>query len=62
VVAIQVLRERGEIAQAHGRAGFGVLLFQDLAVIPMLAIVRLLALVPAVEGRLERLFAQDPGA
>jgi monovalent cation:proton antiporter-2 (CPA2) family protein len=48
--AIQALRERGELATPHGRAGFGVLLFQDLAVIPMLAVVPLLAPAPADGG------------
>jgi glutathione-regulated potassium-efflux system protein KefB len=43
--AMQILRERGEIASRHGQAGFGVLLMQDLAVVP------LLALVPIVSDR-----------
>lgn len=41
--ALQLLAERKELNTAHGRAGFGVLLFQDLAVIPMIALVPLLA-------------------
>jgi len=40
--ALQMLGERQELTQAHGRASFGILLFQDLAVIPLLAIVPLL--------------------
>ncbi len=41
--ALQILRERRELALDHGRAGFSILLFQDLAVIPMLAVLSLLA-------------------
>ena len=36
-LVLQVLAERGELKSRHGRAAFGVLLFQDLAVLPMLA-------------------------
>lgn len=39
---LQTLAERGELKDRHGRAAFGILLFQDLAAIPMLAIVPLL--------------------
>ncbi len=39
---LQLLGERNELATGHGRAAFGVLLFQDLAAIPMLALVPLL--------------------
>jgi monovalent cation:proton antiporter-2 (CPA2) family protein len=39
---LQLLGERNEQATAHGRASFGILLFQDLAAIPALAIVPLL--------------------
>lgn len=41
--ALQVLAERSELAAPHGRASFGVLLFQDLMVIPILAILPVLA-------------------
>lgn len=37
------LAERDELSSAHGRETFAVLLFQDLAVIPMLAVLPLLA-------------------
>jgi monovalent cation:proton antiporter-2 (CPA2) family protein len=39
---LQMLAERKELADRHGRAAFAVLLFQDLAVIPFLAIVPML--------------------
>lgn len=35
-MTLQVLKERGESASEHGRATFAVLLFQDLAVVPIL--------------------------
>ncbi len=39
---LQTLAERGELKDRHGRAAFAILLFQDLAAIPMLAAVPLL--------------------
>jgi len=56
-LVLQSLAERGQLATRHGRAAFAVLLFQDLAVIPLLALLPLLAgeggdlrLVPALKG------------
>lgn len=51
-IALQVLEERNLLPTPGGNAGFSVLLFQDLAVIPMLAALPLLATaaVPTVEG------------
>ncbi len=40
---LQMLAERKELNSLHGRAAFGVLLFQDIAVIPLIALVPLLA-------------------
>nr|MCU0955171.1 cation:proton antiporter [Hyphomicrobium sp.] len=34
--ALQVMEENGELATRHGRLGFAVLLFQDLAAIPLI--------------------------
>ena len=42
-LVMQMLQEKGEIASPHGRTAFGVLLMQDLAIIPMLAIIPVLA-------------------
>lgn len=42
-LVLQLLAERGELQTRHGRAAFAILLFQDLAVIPLLAVVPLLA-------------------
>ncbi|MEX2200787.1 MAG: monovalent cation:proton antiporter-2 (CPA2) family protein [Dongiaceae bacterium] len=41
-LVLQVLIDRGELADRYGRASFAVLLFQDLAVIPLLVLVPLL--------------------
>ena len=45
---LQTLAERNELATRHGRQSFSILLFQDMAVIPMLALLPLLA--PASGG------------
>ncbi len=42
-IALQTLTERNLLTTPAGNAGFAVLLFQDIAVIPMLAIIPLLA-------------------
>lgn len=41
--ALQVLNERHQLATPHGQAAFSILLFQDLAVIPLLALLPLFA-------------------
>jgi len=43
-IVLQTLNEKGLINTDGGRSGFSVLLFQDIAVIPMLALIPLLAL------------------
>lgn len=43
---LQTLIERRELATPHGREAFAVLLFQDIAVIPLLAIIPLLGYFP----------------
>lgn len=40
---LQVLEEKGELTARHGRLAFAVLLFQDLAAIPLIALVPLFA-------------------
>src|SRR6185312_14351389 len=42
--ALQVLEEKGELTTRHGRLAFSVLLVQDLAAIPLIALVPLFAL------------------
>ena len=41
---LQVLEERGELTKKHGRLAFSVLLFQDLAAIPLIALVPVFAI------------------
>ncbi len=48
--ALQVMDESGDLAARHGRLGFAVLLFQDLAAIPLIALVPLFALGNGGEG------------
>ncbi|MDD3763847.1 MAG: monovalent cation:proton antiporter-2 (CPA2) family protein [Nevskiales bacterium] len=49
---IQMLAERGELSTRHGRTAFAILLFQDVAVIPMLALIPLLGPVGSGESML----------
>jgi glutathione-regulated potassium-efflux system protein KefB len=46
-IVMQILEERGETTETHGQKIFAVLLLQDLAIVPFLAIVTLLSPVPA---------------
>lgn len=41
--ALQVLAEKGQLTARHGRTAFSILLFQDMAAIPIIALVPLLA-------------------
>ena len=67
-IVLQTLNEKGLVQSDGGRAGFSVLLFQDIAVIPMLALLPLLAM-PAlmdsggvVEASVDHGSAQAHGA
>ena len=42
-IALQILEERGQLQQDYGQRAFAILLFQDIAVVPLLACVPLLA-------------------
>lgn len=42
-LVMQMLQERGEVHSQHGQIGFAILLMQDLAIIPLLALVPILA-------------------
>ena len=42
-IVLQILQRTGDIASPHGRMSLGILIFQDIAVIPMTLIVPLLA-------------------
>ena len=50
-IVLQTLNEKGLIKTDAGQSSFSVLLFQDIAVIPMLALLPLLALEPAGSGQ-----------
>jgi len=54
---IQLLSEKGELASRFGRASFGILLFQDLAVVPLLVVTPLLGGTGAQLGSALRLAA-----
>jgi len=49
-IGLQILAERKEIGARHGRIAFAILLFQDLAAIPILALIPLLAMHEAAAG------------
>jgi glutathione-regulated potassium-efflux system protein KefB len=42
-IALQILEERGHLQRAYGQRAFAILLFQDMAVVPLLALLPLLA-------------------
>lgn len=48
-MVLQLLGERKELPSQHGRAAFGMLLFQDLAVLPALAVLPLLGAAAAAD-------------
>jgi monovalent cation:proton antiporter-2 (CPA2) family protein len=48
---LQMLAEKGQLTERHGRSAFAVLLFQDLAVIPVLALLPLFA--PGASAQLD---------
>jgi monovalent cation:proton antiporter-2 (CPA2) family protein len=49
-IVLQTLAEKGLMKQAAGQASFSVLLFQDIAVIPILALIPLLAIHSAADA------------
>lgn len=46
--ALQILQERGQLATPYGQRGFAILLFQDIAIVPLLALVSILS--PVTQG------------
>jgi monovalent cation:proton antiporter-2 (CPA2) family protein len=60
-IVLQSLNERGLLRTAAGQNAFSVLLFQDIAVIPMLALLPLLAAGHAAEDHGASLIAGLPG-
>ena len=51
-IAVQTMADRRVLTAPMGRAAFGVLLFQDLAAIPLIGIVPLLSAAPTAEASL----------
>jgi len=49
-IAVQTMNERNLLNSPLGRASFGVLLFQDLAAIPIMSVVPLLSTAPATKA------------
>jgi len=49
-IDLQILGERKELQTAHGRLGFAILLFQDVAAIPILALIPALAMAHPTEN------------
>lgn len=45
-IALQILEERGALASNYGQKSFAVLLFQDMAIVPVIALLPLLAIAP----------------
>jgi monovalent cation:proton antiporter-2 (CPA2) family protein len=50
-IVLQTFEEKGWLKQEAGQNAFSVLLFQDIAVIPILALLPLLAFMPSLEGQ-----------
>ena len=42
-IALRILEERGHLQQDYGQRAFAILLFQDMSVVPLLALVPLMA-------------------
>ncbi len=59
-IVIQSLNERGQLRTFAGQSSFSVLLFQDIAVIPMLALLPLLAVHPPTDSENSSLIADFP--
>jgi len=48
-IALRILEERGHLQQPYGQRAFAILLFQDMAVVPLLALVPLLTMDAATQ-------------
>ena len=59
-IVIQSLNERGQLKTFAGQSSFSVLLFQDIAVIPMLALLPLLAVQQSTTAESSSLIAEIP--
>ncbi len=57
-IALQILAERRALVSPHGHAAFGILLFQDVAASPLLAVLPLLGTARAAEAAGHNPYAQ----
>src|SRR3954464_2440574 len=48
-IALRILEERGHLQQPYGQRAFAILLFQDMAVVPLLALIPLLTMSGATQ-------------
>ncbi|MGH8188722.1 MAG: monovalent cation:proton antiporter-2 (CPA2) family protein, partial [Steroidobacteraceae bacterium] len=60
-MVLQLLAEREQLSTQHGRSAFGILLFQDIAVMPMLAILPLLGTTAAAQDLSQTLLMAGKG-
>jgi monovalent cation:proton antiporter-2 (CPA2) family protein len=60
-LVLQLLAERHELNTQHGRPAFAILLFQDIAVMPMLAILPMLGTTMAVQSMSETMLGAGKG-
>ncbi len=59
-IVMKIFQERAEVESPHGRAALGILIFQDIVVVPMMLLTPLLAGVPpGGEGSLLLLLAEE---
>lgn len=55
-MVLQVLSERDELSTSHGQLSFGTLLFQDIAAIPLIALVPVLAAKSGSDVSMQQIF------
>lgn len=60
-IALQSMKEKGLMQTSAGKSGFAVLLFQDIAVIPILALLPLLVFLPVDKSVEPTLISSMPG-
>ena len=61
-IVIRQLTEQAELNRTHGRLAFAMLLFQDLAFVPLLALATAMAVARAAELQLRRASLQTLAA
>jgi monovalent cation:proton antiporter-2 (CPA2) family protein len=59
-IALKILEDRGELQQTYGQRAFAILLFQDMSVVPILALLPLMA--PGADSEAMDFFSTGLGA